>query len=98
MFKRILVAVDGSPAARRGLKAAIDFARNEQATLEILHVVEDSAAIPFIGDGYVPPEYVELLLSEVKARGVKILERARQGADEAGVATETLMVETQGAP
>lgn len=41
MYKRILVPIDGSDTARRGLKEAIALATEQKATLRLLHVTSD---------------------------------------------------------
>ena len=41
MYKRILVPIDGSDTARRGLKEAIALATQMKATLRLLHVTSD---------------------------------------------------------
>jgi nucleotide-binding universal stress UspA family protein len=40
-YRRILVAVDGSEASRRGLREALRLAKAEEAHLIVLHVVND---------------------------------------------------------
>lgn len=42
MYERILVPVDGSPGTERVLEAAIDVARHYDASLEVMHVVDES--------------------------------------------------------
>lgn len=41
MYKRILVPVDGSETALRGLHEAVELARTHQSTIELLHVIND---------------------------------------------------------
>lgn len=41
MYKRILVAVDGSDTSTKALVAALQMARESGATLHIIHVLED---------------------------------------------------------
>jgi nucleotide-binding universal stress UspA family protein len=41
MYQRILVPIDGSPTATRGLDAAIDLARLSGGAIWILHVLDD---------------------------------------------------------
>ena len=41
MFKSIFVPVDGSPTANQGLKQAIRLAKEQGATLTLLHVVDE---------------------------------------------------------
>jgi K+-sensing histidine kinase KdpD len=40
-YRKILVAVDGSPAADKGLREATRLAREERARLVIVHIVND---------------------------------------------------------
>lgn len=41
MYKRILVAVDGSDTSNIALKAAIDLAKEQRATLRLIHVIDE---------------------------------------------------------
>lgn len=41
MYSRILVPIDGSPTAERGLREAIDMAAQIKAHLVLLHIVDD---------------------------------------------------------
>ena len=41
MFKNILVSIDGSDSAEKALEAAGDIAKQNDATLHLLHVVRD---------------------------------------------------------
>ena len=41
MYRRILVPIDGSPTARRGLAEAIDLAREAGGAIRVLHVVDE---------------------------------------------------------
>ena len=43
-YKRILVPVDGSPTAAKGMKAAIKLVRENRGKLLLLHVVEEYSA------------------------------------------------------
>lgn len=49
MYKRILVPIDGSDTARRGLKEAIALASEQKATLCLLHVTSDFPAMMEMG-------------------------------------------------
>jgi hypothetical protein len=45
MFKRLLVPVDGSPTSDSGLKTAIRMAKDERATLILVHVVDENVLV-----------------------------------------------------
>jgi nucleotide-binding universal stress UspA family protein len=47
MYKRIMVAVDGSPTSLRGLDEALALARDQGAQLFILHVIDEYAMVQF---------------------------------------------------
>ena len=43
MYKHILMAVDGSDTSNRALEEAINLAKDQQAVLRLVHVVDDAA-------------------------------------------------------
>ena len=97
MFKRILVAVDGSTTASRGLKVAIGLARDQGATLDVLHVIDNLTITPaFDGGGYIPPAYVDELIKELQDHGRKVLAKSEALARKDGVRVRTVLVETSG--
>ena len=57
MYARILVPIDGSGTAERGLDEAIALARRLGSTLRILHVA-DARVLGAAGFAYAPPEQV----------------------------------------
>jgi nucleotide-binding universal stress UspA family protein len=97
MFKRILVALDGSPASNAGLKAAIQLASDQHATLLGLHVIDDAAiALNFEGS-YFPSSYVDTLYTSLRETGRKMLAKAEALARGADVEMKPLLVEARGA-
>jgi len=97
MFKQILVAVDGSPTGNRGLKAAIELASSHAASLTVIHVVDDMQSVSYIGDmGYVPADYVDKLLDDLRTSGRKVLTKAEAVAHAAKVDVKALLVESKG--
>lgn len=91
-YKRILVPVDGSPTAAKGMKEAIKLARGSRAKLLLLHVVEGYAAFaaPELGANVGP------LLDALAAAGRKALARIERDARDAGARPETKLVENYG--
>jgi len=97
MFKQVLVAIDGSPTSTRGLKAAIGLASDQRAALTVLHVIDNVASVAYVGDmGYIPADYVDTMLADLRAGGRKLLAKAEALARENGVTAKTLLVESKG--
>jgi len=92
MFKRILVAVDGSAASNAGLRSAIQLAKDQRATLVALHVVDESAVAAGFDGGFVPDDYLRAL----KKTGRETLAKAEATARSSGVSLKPVMVESVG--
>ena len=93
MFKRILVAVDGSPASNAGLKSAIALAADQKATLFVLHVINDPAmTIAFEGE-YIPADYAENLRKSWQENGRKVLAKAEALTSAFNVDFKTLLID-----
>jgi len=89
MFKKILVAVDGSSHSKRAIDAAIDLVKRYQASVLLLHVIRDFS---------LPKELLEMISAgEVTASRKEILEDsaeiilgdAREKFQEAGLSDIT---------
>lgn len=93
-YRRILVAVDGSPTSMKGLREAIRLAKDDRAQLFLVHVVNEFYAFANL-DGYAPG--VDLVPS-LREGGRRILAKAKAVADKAGIRAKTLMRETLGGP
>jgi nucleotide-binding universal stress UspA family protein len=61
MYKQILVAVDGSETSNLALKEAIKLAKEQQAAVRLIHVVDETSAYMMIEGSYPIPEYQEAL-------------------------------------
>ena len=90
MFKRILVPVDGSRTAERGLDTAIRMARTRGATLCLLHIVDESVIMQNIEAGAAA---MEGLLESLRDAGRKIVARADARVRRAGLGSKTLLLE-----
>lgn len=75
MFRRILVAVDDSPAAGRALAEAIDMARNNHATLTVMTVRPATNPWALGGGYYVPVDY-DIVDQQAECHYQQLLERA----------------------
>jgi len=93
-YKRILVPVDGSAPSAKGLRAALQLARQAGARLRLLHVVEEYTAFaaPEVGVDVGP------LLDAMKKAGRKTLARIERAARaKAGrLRLDTVLVEDYG--
>ncbi|MBS0588577.1 MAG: universal stress protein [Proteobacteria bacterium] len=91
MYQQILVPIDGSATSERALDEAIKFARQQNARVEIVHVLEDIWY--FDSENYL--NYAELVHA-MKCSGEKMLAQAQTKLQQAGVAVETKLLEAHG--
>lgn len=89
MYKRILVPVDGSHTSTRGLREAVQLAKDHKARLRLLHVVDESVLTlnPEAAGG--GGEFIDSLLDA----GKQILKNAGALVERHGVKAETAMYE-----
>lgn len=93
-YRRILVAVDGSPTSMKGLREAIRLAKDGRAQLLLLHVVNEFYAFASL-DGFAPG--VDLVPA-LREGGQRILAKAKAAAEKEGIRAKTLLRETLGGP
>ena len=84
MYLRILVPIDGSGTAERGLDEAIALAQRLGSTLRILHVV-DARMLGAVGCVYAPPEQ---LVDDWRIAGERLVPAAVERARAQGVKAE----------
>lgn len=80
MYKRLLVAVDGSAAADRALARAIELAAKNDAEVRLVHVVDETA----VGWDEHGAARRERALAEMSGDGAQILADARAALRAAG--------------
>jgi nucleotide-binding universal stress UspA family protein len=91
VYKRILVAVDGTAASQRALREAVDLATDQRAEIEIVHVVDLTPyGIPELG---VPVSAYE---EACRAQGRLVLGDATEYARQAGVEARATMRQRRG--
>lgn len=90
MYTRILVPIDGSETAMRGLQEAIRLATDQKARIRIVHVVDEFVMVsPY---AIVAENTIEALC----AAGKSVLMNASETAQAAGVPAETELIEAFG--
>ncbi|HUJ86388.1 MAG TPA: universal stress protein [Burkholderiales bacterium] len=94
-YKRILVPVDGSRAASRGLREAIRLAKGQKASLQLVHVVDEHTVL--VSGAEIGPYMVNLML-ELRKRGSRVLRKAEALVRRNGLKCTAVLLEAQAAP
>ena len=92
MYKKILVAIDGSPTSALGLKEAIRLAKDQSARVVLLHVIDELAVTRY-------PEvvfYAGDLIGSLQEAGARILAKAEAQVRRSGLRPQTLRVDSRG--
>jgi nucleotide-binding universal stress UspA family protein len=89
MYDRILVPLDGSATAERGLREAIGLAAGQKTKLSLLHVMDDLSMLVEMSS---VASYQEML-NGLRQYGEDVLAKAKRAAEEAGVQADTLLRE-----
>ena len=90
MYQRILVPVDGSATARRGLQEAMALAGLTGGQLRLLHVVDElSAAMSMSGQGVVSADMFQLL----REGGEQVLAEALVLAQSRKLPADSVLIE-----
>ena len=92
MYRRILVPVDGSHTSTLGLKEAISLAKDQRASLRIVHVVDETVITQDFG-GYVNAGD---LFDSLRRAGKQILKNALALAQRHGISAKGEVYETMG--
>ena len=91
-YRRILAAVDGSPASRKGLREAIRLAKAERARLFILHVVDEYPAFAAL-DGMMAGAPGADLVPALREGGKRVLAKGKAAAQKAGLPAKPILRE-----
>ncbi|MBI1174257.1 MAG: universal stress protein [Sideroxydans sp.] len=91
MYQRILVPVDGSETSDSALHEAIRFAQQHNATLRLVHVIEDARF--FESESMI--DY-STLQDMARRSGEQVLSRAATAVQQAGLTAETDLLELDG--
>lgn len=92
MYKRILVAVDGTELSRLALNEAIRLAGPLESFLLLVHVVNKT---PWISPG-IDQDTLQRIIDDLRGTGESILHEATNTVRQAGVATDSRLIEALG--
>lgn len=93
MYRRILVPLDGSATAQRGLHEALTLAQRLDASVVLVHVVE---WYPMVAEMATATTW-EHINAGLREAGREVLDRAHEQARAMGVASETHVVDASAA-
>ena len=93
MYQRILVPVDGSATSNAGLDEAIKLAKLLGAQLRLLHVV-DQMPLAVSAEGFGTGSFD--VLGMLKEAGARVLTDAKARVQSAGVAVDTVLIDSPG--
>lgn len=88
IYKKILVAIDGSDTSKAALQEAIRLANDQKAALQILFVIEENFA--FHGG---PGFDFSQLIAIYKEKGQQVLNEAKKEAEHASINIETKLIQ-----
>jgi nucleotide-binding universal stress UspA family protein len=92
LYRRILVPIDGSPASKRGFAEAIALAKDQGASLLLVHVLEQ----PILGPGAEAVVYLGNTADLLSEAGRELVARAEAAARESGLQSESRILEDRG--
>ena len=93
--RRIVHPTDFSPASGPAFKKAIELAKNDNATLVILHVLP---ILPVVGDAFIPPATIDEMIRGQRAQAEKAMERLVSRARAAGVKATGVVLDNGAVP
>lgn len=93
MYKRILIGIDSSSCSTKALEEVILIARSLQASLRIVHAVDESLLVQH-GMGIGTYIDIEATKEQMREDGKKMLDDAVAKAKAAGCHAESLLIES----
>ena len=94
MFKHILVPTDGSKLSQKAVKEAIEIAKETNAKVTALHVYPKFAGSPYGTFGPAEDVLEEAHKNQARAEGDALFAGIRKLTESAGVAFESVLVES----
>ncbi len=94
LYKKILVPVDGSATSVRGLREAARLAKSQNASVVLMHVVDEFMAYSNPEAAYFAADVAKAMLAD----GQRILAKAKAQAQALGVKAKSVLLERVGGP
>ena len=91
MYKQILVAVDGSDTSNLALQEAMKLAKEQQAALRLVHVVDETPAYMTMDTAFALGDFQKAM----REAGQKVLATCATTARQAGVEVDTKFIVLQ---
>jgi nucleotide-binding universal stress UspA family protein len=88
MYKRILVPVDGSDTSNHALEEAIKLAKDQQAALRLIHVVDETTVYMMVETPYPIADYLRVM----REAGQKVLSTCAAKSQGAGTKADAKLV------
>lgn len=92
MYKHILCPVDGSVTSNAGMREAIQLAKEQNAQLHFLHVIDTYVPIVDMAGDF----NVAYMIDILRNNGKKIIKNAAATAQKAGINADTKTIESVG--
>jgi nucleotide-binding universal stress UspA family protein len=92
MYKQIICPIDGSPTSNSGMNEAIQLAKDQNAKLRFLHVIDTYFPILDVS-GDLNVIYIDEIL---RKNGKKVLKKAVEAAHKSGVVADSKVLEAIG--
>lgn len=92
MYKHILCPIDGSATSNEGMHEAIQFAKEQNAQLHFLHVIDTYIPIVDMSGDF----NVTYMINILRENGENIIKNAAAAAKKSGVIAETKTIESVG--
>ncbi|KVT41281.1 universal stress protein [Burkholderia ubonensis] len=89
MYRKIMVAVDGSASSARALGEGLKAAKLFGSQVSVVYVIDKASSLTYAD------RYLNQLLAESRHHGIAVLHEAEQAIAEAGVKGDTELVETE---
>ena len=94
-FRRIVHPTDFSPASGPAFKKGLELAKENGATLVVVHVLP---ILPVVGDAFIPPATIDEMIRGQRAQGEKAMDRLVARARAAGVKVVGVVLDNGAVP